>query len=75
MNVLQRSKVGQQVREQRMKLGWSQAELAHHSTTARQTVSRLETTSDCRFSTLIRVVLAMGGTLEVSITPKKRRSA
>ncbi|AIE82430.1 helix-turn-helix transcriptional regulator [Actinotignum sp. GS-2025e] len=58
--------LGNDIREARRALGWSQAELASHAQVSRPTIARVETGSNISTGTLEKVIKALGKHLRVS---------
>lgn len=61
--------VGQDVREARGALGWSQTELAHRANVSRPTIARVETGVNISTGTLEKVATALGKRLHISDEP------
>lgn len=58
--------VGQEIRNARHALGWSQEELAHHANVSRPTIARVETGQNISTGTLEKVAKALGKRLQVA---------
>mgnify|MGYP000865548688 FL=1 len=61
--------VGQDVREARRALGWSQTELANRAHVSRPTIARVETGVNISTGTLEKVAKALGKRLHISGQP------
>ncbi|WP_314879948.1 helix-turn-helix transcriptional regulator [Corynebacterium durum] len=58
--------VGQEIRDARRALGWSQTELANRAHVSRPTVARVETGANISTGTLEKVAQALGKRLRVA---------
>lgn len=58
--------VGQDIRDARRALGWSQTELANRAQVWRPTIARVETGSNISTGTLEKVVKALGKHLRIT---------
>ncbi|MDO5701054.1 MAG: helix-turn-helix transcriptional regulator [Bowdeniella nasicola] len=58
--------VGQDIRDARRALGWSQIELAKHAEVSRPTIARVETGENISTGTLEKVAKALGKYLRIT---------
>lgn len=65
MNESDGVRLGDVVRQARMKRGWSQAELGHRSGVSRPTIARVEANNDVTTVTIVKIAQALGLKLEL----------